>query len=69
MIQANFVVPLFQGGDLCDIDGNTDSFQDRLNGSKQNFEVVFTAILAMEYHRLQLTVTHGGQLYILERYN
>ena len=29
---ANFVVSVFQGSDLCDIDGKTDSFHVRLSG-------------------------------------
>ena len=32
---SNFVVPVFQGGDLCDIDGKADSFHFRFSGSKR----------------------------------
>ena len=34
---ASFVVPVFQVGDLCAIDGKTDSFQVYITGSKRNF--------------------------------
>ena len=36
---ASFVVPIFQGDDLCDIDGKTDAFHFRLSVSKRNLEM------------------------------
>ena len=36
---ANFMVPVFQGGDLCGIDINTGSFQVCLSAYIQNFEI------------------------------
>ena len=33
-----FVVPIFEGGDLCDIDGKTYAFHFRLSAFKRNLE-------------------------------
>ena len=38
---AKFVVPIFQGGDWCDLDGKTRSFYVRIRGCKRSLELLW----------------------------